>query len=143
MSNHVLVGLARYLALGSLLEALIAEHDGYELIAHWKQGEFHHDLVLRVRTQAGLPGSVLVVATNCNGGVKEVLCFASAPDRYALWHARCPDNPEFGGALGPILAEVRTPHWFDPCVLLATDARSEMKPECRRRQRGGGYEPVE
>jgi hypothetical protein len=142
MSNQVLDRLARHLALGSLLEAVIADHGSYELIAHWKQGEFHHDLVVRVREQAGLPGDVLVIATNCNGGVKEVLCFDSVPDRYALWHARCPDNPEFEGALGPILAEVRTTHWFDPCVLLANDARSEMKPECRRRQRGGGFEPA-
>jgi hypothetical protein len=143
MENAVLVQLARHLALGSLLEVLVAEHGGYELVAHWKQGEFHHDVVLRVRKQGGLPGEVLVIATNCNGGVKEVLCFAVIPERYALWHARCPDNPEFEGALGPILGEVRTSHWFDPCVLLAADARSEMKPECRRRQRGGGYEPLE
>jgi hypothetical protein len=143
MSNQALDRLARHLALGSLLEALIAEHASYELIAHWKQGEFLHDLVVRVRKQAGLPGDVLVIATNCNGGVKEVLCFATVPDRYALWHVRCPENPEFVGVLGPILGEVRTMHWFDPCALLVADARSEMKPECRRRQRGGGFEPLD
>jgi hypothetical protein len=134
--------LAAHLALGSLLDFLVAEHGGYELLAHWKQGEFHHDVVLRVDRRGALPGAVLVIATNCNGGVKEVLCFGAPPDRYALWHARCPDNPEFSGELAPLLAEARTAHWFDPCELLGEDARSEMKPTCRRRQRGGGFEPA-
>jgi hypothetical protein len=138
-----LVHLASHLALGSLLDVLVREHRGYDLIAHWKQGEFHHDVVLRVHEPKGLPGAVLVVATNCNGGVKEVLCFDEPPDRYALWHTRCPDNPEFEGQLCPILGEARTLHWFDPCALLVADARSEMRPECRRRQRGGGYEPID
>ena len=142
MTRDPLANLASHLALGSLLDALVHAHRGYELLAHWKQGEFPHYLVLRVHERGGLPGCVLVVATNCNGGVKEVLCFEQTPERYALWHTRCPDNPEFDGELGPILAEVRTLHWFDPCVLLVADARSEMRPECRRRQRGGGYEPI-
>ncbi len=137
-----LQALSRHLALGALLEALHQDHAGYELLAHWKQGEFHHDLVLRVHRRGALPGDVLVVATNCNGGLKELLCFAAPPDRYALWHARCPENPEFAGELTPPLDEVRTLHWFDPCDLLAADARSELKPSCRRRQRGGGYEPL-
>jgi hypothetical protein len=140
--NIALQALSHQLALGALLEAVGRDHGGYELLAHWKQGEFHHDLVLRVRHRAGLPGDVLVVATNCNGGLKELLCFAAPPDRYALWHARCPDNPEFSGELTPLLDEVRTLHWFDPCDLLAPEARSELKPSCRRRQRGGGYEPL-
>lgn len=143
MTRDPLHQLASHLALGSLLEALGREHRGYDLIAHWKQGEFHHDVVLRVHRQAELPGAVLVVATNCNGGVKEVLCFAEPPERYALWHARCPGNPEFEGELGPVLAEARTLHWFDPCALLEANARSEMRPECRRRQRGGGFEPLD
>jgi hypothetical protein len=143
VTREPLAQLASHLALGSLLEVLVREYGGYDLVAHWQQGEFHHDLVLRVHEPSALPGAVLVVATNCNGGVKEVLCFASPPQRYALWHARCPDNPEFEGELGPVLAEARTVHWFDPCALLVTDARSEMRPECRRRQRGGGYEPLE
>jgi Ribbon-helix-helix protein, copG family len=33
-----------------------------------------------------------------------------------------------------------TEHWFDPCELLAPDARSELRPEYRRRQDGGGWE---
>ncbi len=142
MSKDSVTALAAHLALGSLLEHLISQHRGYDLVAHWKQGEFHHDVVVRVHERGALPGDVLVIATNCNGGVKEVLCFDTAPERYALWHARCPDNPEFDGVLGPVLAEARTPHWFDPCELLTTGTRSEMKPECRRRQRGGGYEPA-
>jgi hypothetical protein len=93
-------------------------------------------------TRGDLPGDVVLVATNCNGGVKEVLCFDRVPERFGLWHARCPDNPEFEGVLTPVLGEARTIHWFEPCALLTADARSELKPECRRRQRGGGYEPL-
>jgi hypothetical protein len=135
--------LARCLVLGALLEEVTARFGSYELGAHWTQGEFHHDLVLRLPAAATreLPGRVLVVATNCNGGVKEVLSFADTPDRRALWHHRCPDVAEFTGDLGPILARAVTEHWFDPCALLAADARSELRPEHRRRQEGGGWEP--
>lgn len=142
MSGLALGQLASHLALGSLLDTLVKDHGGYDLVAHWKQGEFHHDVVLQVRDLGALPGPVIVVATNCNGGVKEVLCFDCVPERYALWHVRCPENPEFGGVLAPVLGQVRTVHWFDPCALLAANARSEFRPECRRRQRGGGYEPL-
>jgi hypothetical protein len=82
---------------------------------------------------------VLVVATNCNGGVKELLSFDSVPERNALWHSRCPDNPEFSGTIPPLLAAVRTTHWFDPCNLLLPDARSELREEFRERQPGGGW----
>jgi hypothetical protein len=141
--THPSIGrLATHLALGSLLEELIAKHSGYELVAHWKQGEFHHDVVVRVGVRKDLPGDVLLIATNCNGGVKEVLCFSRIPERYGLWHARCPENPEFSGELAPVLGAARTVHWFDPCALLTDDARSELKPECRTRQRGGGYQPM-
>ncbi len=85
---------------------------------------------------------MLVVATNCNGGVKEVLCFADVPDRSALWHDRCPDVAGFAGELGPVLARSVTEHWFDPCELLRPDARSELRPEHRRQQLGGGWERV-
>lgn len=142
MPNPAITELANHLALGSLLHALNRAYGGYDLVAHWKQGEFHHDLVLRLREARALPAAILVVATNCNGGVKEVLCFDRVPERFALWHARCPENPEFEGRLVPPLAAARTVHWFDPCALLAADARSELKPQYRRRQRGGGYEPL-
>jgi len=135
----VLDALSHRLGLGSLLAALSEETGGYELVEHWQQGEFHHDLVLRVSTPRSLPGPVLVVATNCNGGVKEILCFSSVPARGALWHHRCPDNPEFEGSLPPVLGEVRTVHWFDPCELLGPDARSEYRPDVRERQPGGGW----
>ncbi len=131
--------LARELVLGSLTERLILRHGGYELLDHWQHGEFHHDVVLRVRDRGDLPGDVLVVATNCNGGVKEVLVFAAVPQRWALWHDRCPENPEFEGQLEPVLARATTHHWFDPCALLVPDARSELKPEFRARERGGGW----
>jgi hypothetical protein len=135
--------LARCMVLGALLDELTRQFGGYELVAHWTQGEFHHDVVLRVPGDAAssLPGNVLVVATNCNGGIKEVISFATVPDRAALWHHRCPAMPEFSGDLTPILSRAVTEHWFDPCELLAADARSELRPEHRQRQLGGGWEP--
>jgi len=132
--------LARNLALGSLLDDLKTNFGSYEILEHWQRGEFHHDLLLRVEPSGQLPGPVLVVATNCNGGVKELLCLASPPKEGALWHHRCPDAPEFGGDLPPLLDQARTVHWFDPCALLAPDARSEYRPEFRERQAGGGWQ---
>jgi hypothetical protein len=134
--------LANCLVLGALLDEVQRRFGGYDLVAHWTQGEFHHDVVLRLPEAAAsvLPGRVLVVATNCNGGVKEVLSFTEVPDRRALWHHRCPDIPEFSGALAPIVGRAVTEHWFDPCELLAANARSELRPEFRRRQEGGGWE---
>lgn len=127
--------LADTLVLGALLERLRARDGGYELVDHWKQGEFHHDVVVRL-----VDGTVLVVATNCNGGVKEVIAFAEVPDRWALWHHRCPHVADFAGDLCPIVARVVTHHWFDPCDLLRDDARSELREDLRVRQRGGGWE---
>jgi hypothetical protein len=132
--------LATHLGLGAFLATVDRSCGRHQLLEHAQQGEFHHDLVLALPTPpATLPGAVLVVATNCNGGVKEVLCFAERPSVQALWHHRCPDNPEFSGALPPILACARTHHWFDPCALLAPDARSELRPDARERQPGGGW----
>lgn len=137
--------LARHLVLGALLDDLSKRYGGYEIAAHWTQGEFHHDIVLRLPETVGteLPGRVLVVATNCNGGVKEMLCLSEVPDRFALWHRRCPTIPDFFGELPPILEHVTTEHWFDPCELLSPDARSELRPEFRKRQAGGGWEHLE
>lgn len=134
--------LAKHLLLGSLLGELRERWGEYQLVDHWQQGEFHHDVVVRVPKAAStLGGEVLVIATNCNGGVKEVLCFSSVPDRAALWHARCPENPEFSGEVPHMLALARTDHWFDPCELLRPDARSELREEFRERQCGGGWVP--
>jgi len=121
--------LAKHLDLGSLLESL----GEYELVAHWTQGEFHHDVVVRAREK------IFVIATNCNGGVKEVLAFRDVPDRRALWHHRCPDVEAFGESAIEILERAITPHYFDPCELLRADARSELKPEWRERDEGGGW----
>lgn len=135
--------LTSAMTLGALLDSVRELCGPYELVDHWQQGEFHHDVVLRVESGgSGLPGPVLVVATNCNGGVKEVLCFADLPERGALWHQRCPQNGEFEGECAEPLAAARTVHWFDPCELLGPDARSELRPECRRRERGGGWRPL-
>jgi hypothetical protein len=113
----------------------------YELVDHWKQGEFHHDVVVRVPSASPrLPGSILVIATNCNGGVKEVLCFDTVPDRWALWHWRCPEVADFSGEMPPIRGRAVTPHWFEPCDLLVPDARSELREEFRERQVGGGWQ---
>jgi hypothetical protein len=139
-AHPVVDELAATLVLGALLERVRHRWQRYELLDHWQQGEFHHDIVVRVPDARGdLPGSALVIATNCNGGVKEVLCFADVPQRAALWHWRCPDNPEFAGSLPPMLASATTSHWFDPCALLVPDARSEYREEFRERQCGGGW----
>lgn len=145
MSSTVwMQSLADTRALGALLERLRSDVGPYELLHHWKQGEFHHDVVVHVVPPLGpnLPGAFLVVATNCNGGVKELLCFDELPTRGGLWHWRCPASLEFAGELPPIRARVTTEHFFDPCELLGADARSELKAEHRQRQTGGGWEPV-
>jgi hypothetical protein len=143
MAPHAGVDIAHLAAstvLASVLGKLRADFGGYRIVEHWKQGEFHHDLVLRVaRREAGLPGDILVVSTNCNGGVKELLCFGEVPDRWALWHHRCPHIAEFDGTLPAILGHVRTPNWYDPCGLLGENGPSELKPEHRQRLRGGGW----
>lgn len=131
--------LAEAHVLGSLLEQ-VARFGPYELLDHWQQGEFHHDVLLRVGQAARVfGGEVLVVATNCNGGVKEVLCFRQVPARDALWHWRCPDDPAFVGELPELVGRAITTHWFPPCELLGPDARSELREEHRERQRGGGW----
>jgi hypothetical protein len=140
MPQSAVQGLADKLVLGALLESLRIRFGSYEVIDHWRQGEFHHDVIVRVGERKTLPGGILAVATNCNGGVKEVLCFDEVPERSALWHWRCPRVSEFSGSLPPILARATTDHWFDPCELLASNARSELKAQYRRRQRGGGWE---
>lgn len=135
-----LATLAQKLTLGALLDEVRHRSGTYELLDHWQQGEFHHDTVIQVDAErARVPGPILVIATNCNGGVKEVLCFAEKPTRTALWHHRCPTSPEFSGGLPALLGATTTRHWFDPCSLLAPDARSELRPEFRERQRGGGW----
>ncbi len=137
---HFVQQLADAMVLSSLLQSLRERCGAYDLVDHWQQGEFHHDIVLRVAPCDALPGSVLVVATNCNGGVKEVLCFDQNPQRDALWSFRCPDNDEFFGRLPAVLARATTRHWFDPCELLVPNARSELREEFRERQRGGGWQ---
>jgi hypothetical protein len=137
----VIAALAENLGLGALLDVLRKDYGGYDIVDHWQQGEFHHDLVVRVDATERLPGPVLVVATNCNGGVKELLCFSTAPAQDALWHLRCPESREFSGETPPLLASARTVHWFDPGELLGPDARSEYRPEHRERQPGGGWRP--
>lgn len=132
--------LAEQRVLGSLLDCVRRDWGGYDLLLHHQQGEFHHDVFVRVpNAKPRLPGEYLVISTNCNGGVKEVLCFERPAEPAALWHFRCPDNSDFQGALPPILGVARTEHWFDPCELLAPDARSELKAGFRERQPGGGW----
>lgn len=133
--------LAETMVLGALLEELRKRWGGYTVLKHWQQGEFHHDLVIELPRHEGLPGKVLVVSINCNGGVKEVLCFAKVPERGGLWRMRCPEISEFSGTIPRVLAIARTSHWFDPCELLTPTARSELKEEFRERQFGGGWVP--
>ena len=57
-NNEVVKALAETLSLGAVLDRLRDHHSGYDLIEHWTQGEFHHDVVLRVNALNGLPGPV-------------------------------------------------------------------------------------
>jgi hypothetical protein len=138
LTHPIVDSLANTLVLGAVLEELRSRYGAFDLVGHWTQGEFHHDVVLRVEAE-DLPGPVLVVATNCNGGVKEVLCFTDVPERKAVWALRCPGNPDFDAAPAIPLARSETLHWFDPCELLSPDARSEYRAEHRIRQDGGGW----
>ncbi len=132
--------LASHLSLGSFLDAL-SRVKPYRILHHWPQGEFHHDLVLQVEDhEADLPGSILVISSDCNGGLKEVICFSEVPSRWGLWHHRCPQNPDFYGELPPVHGWIKTSLWFDPCTLLTEDAASELNTAYRRRQFGGGWE---
>jgi hypothetical protein len=139
-AETVVQALANARVLGALLENVWRDWGAYDLLAHHQQGEFHHDLMVRVaNAKPRLPGQYLVISTNCNGGIKEVLCFDEPVDPLALWHFRCPENSEFSGSLPELLASARTEHWFEPCELLSPNARSELKPEFRARQLGGGW----
>src|SRR5215217_1225504 len=114
--------LSNQLILSALLDELRVRYSGYEIVAHWRQGEFHHDLILHLPTDAALPGRFLVIATNCNGGIKELLWLADMPTRGGLWKLRCPANPEFEGSTPNVLAHSMTVHWFDPGELLSPTA---------------------
>ncbi len=132
-------GLARCLTIGALLSVMTRRFGGYEIVAHWTHGDLHHDIVvmLPAPATADLPGRVLLVATNAEGGIKEVLCFSDVPDRSALWHHRCPDALEFSGELLPILGRATTQHWFDPSELLKS-ARIAAKGEHSEPRRPAG-----
>jgi hypothetical protein len=84
-----------------------------------------------------------VVSTDCNGGVKEVLCLDEIPDRWGLWHFPLPGQPGVPRPRPRVRGWARTMHWFDPCELLKPEARSEYREEFRRRQRGGGYVSID
>lgn len=132
--------LANHLSLGTFLDEL-SRVKRYRILYHWPQGEFHHDLVLQVEDHGtDLPGPILVISSDCNGGVKEVICLSEVPSRWGLWHYRCPQHPDFSGELPPVHAWIKTRLWFDPCTLLTEEAASELNPAYRRRQFGGGWE---
>jgi hypothetical protein len=128
--------LGESLVLGDLLGKLVKRFGAFELVTHWTQGEFHHDVVLRLSGERGDAPPILVVSTNCNGGVKELLAFDVLPSRAALWNYRLGDAS--AASIG-LRESVRTLHWFDPRELLGENARSELKPEYRARQSGGGW----
>jgi hypothetical protein len=140
MHNVTAEAIASTMALGAAMDLLREQTAGFDLIDHWQQGEFHHDVVLRLSAETPTAkGLVVVIATNCNGGIKEVLCFDSVPERYALWHWRCPNVQDFAGDLPPLVDHATTMHHFDPCELLRPDARSELRPEFREGEVGGGF----
>ena len=45
--------LSAHLGLGSLLQAINDGVGRYDVLDHWTQGEFHHDLVLRAPNACG------------------------------------------------------------------------------------------
>lgn len=90
-AETVVERLAEERMLGALLDAVRRGWGGYDLLVHHQQGEFHHDVVVRVPdAKPRLPGQYLVISTNCNGGVKEVLCFDEPVEPAALWHLPLP-----------------------------------------------------
>lgn len=111
---------------------------GYEHLDHWQQGEFHHDHLLKVASTDSKECYV-VIATNCNGAIKEILFFHELPKRWEIWGYRVPENTEFEKPTFEIISHIKTGIWFDPRRLLTDDTRSELLPEHRRRQRGGGW----
>jgi hypothetical protein len=46
--SSMITMLAQTLDLGSLLGVMNGRYGAYDLVAHWTQGEFHHDVVMRV-----------------------------------------------------------------------------------------------
>lgn len=110
----------------------------YSVLAHWQQGEFHHDLLIKTMND-----EIIVIATNCNGGIKEIFQFENIPERSALWHWRVPNSPEFSGELPKIIGWATTEHYFNSEELLQEDARSELKAEYKKRQDGGGWVSTE
>lgn len=118
--------LAQELLLGHLLQRLQDEFSDFELIAHWTKGEYHHDIVVRLGDHRDLPGPVLVVSTNCNGGVKEVLCFSDPPSQEELWDLR--DENLETDELPVVLAAARTIHWVDPISLIRRPTMVDMRP---------------
>jgi hypothetical protein len=54
--------LADELSSKALLEVLQQDYGGFDLLHHWQQGKFHHDIVLAVKEPRALPGAILVVA---------------------------------------------------------------------------------
>jgi hypothetical protein len=140
LQNYI-KSVADCMDLGSALSFLTETAPEHQTLEHWQQGEFHHDWLfqLPLEEEGGEESRVLVVSTNCNGGIKEVLALPAKPERSALWNWRCPDNPEFNGNCPKPLGLERTHHWFDPCNLLKDTARSEYRAEFRQRQPGGGW----
>lgn len=114
--------LAAQLVLGDVLLELRRRHGQWDLVAHWEQGEHHHDLVIRLpeSAEADYP-KVLVIGTNSTGGVKEIYAFDEVPDRDALWHYRCPELVAYWEPLPVLRAAARTNHWLDPRALLGEE----------------------
>lgn len=118
--------IAETLVLGDALGWVRERYGAYEIVSHWRQGELHHDIVLRIQeaprepaSGGALAGYVLLLSLNCNGGLKEVSCFEAPFERDALWQQRCPEAaPEAASGLPRQLGLARTIHWVDPCRFL-------------------------
>ena len=127
--------------LQALLEHLQLRHGGFRLLRCWSQGELHHDLVLRLAHPGGLPGSILVVAVHSTGSVKEMICFASPPERNALWQHRCRNLDSRRSLLPPMLARTRHAHWAEHDNLLASRMQAAHRSPHKRGQEPAGGRP--
>ncbi len=142
MPNEALHVPAHQLSFGSPAEWSIARHRGYDLVAHWK--------ARRVSTRRGAARAPTDQPAGRRAGRghqpaprrEGAPCASTArPTALPSGTRAAPKTPNSKANPAPALGEVHTVHRFDPCALLAT-ARSELKPERRRRQRGGGFEPA-
>jgi len=96
--------VADALSLHEALAVLETHAPDHRLLEVWRDGEYHYDLVFAVSD------FFLVVAANCNGGVKEALLLDARPGRDLI---RCVRRDGPLRAL-TVLSHERTVHFVPP-----------------------------